>query len=236
MRIIKEFLDVLYSLLQVFLFFAAFSVFPLFIILFIVTFFVVYSTVFQHYQKDFQKVAVTGKKIPELFPVLVITPGPRSEEYHAKKLYYRDLDDYLAEHKEYSFLMPEGQDEWLNEELSRKSGVSTGPPQVHFSVERLSDGRQYLEVYHTWGRDRDNNSWYEATAKEIVPKYHQVYHWLSIFDKAHPVSLFITCALWIAFFIAFKLVWKKIKRRSPTQVEGGSCGKSIRVKPSRRVA
>jgi hypothetical protein len=189
------------------------------IIFFAITFIVVSILFMRFFLKDYKKVSVTGETIPELFPVLVITPDPGSDVYHAKTVYYKDLNGYLVEHPDYSFLVPDGWDEPLNAELKQNSRASKEPPDftwespdpwwAFFEVERLSDERQYLEVYHTWDDDRVNTSWYEATTKEIFPRHHQLYFGPGIALNMIPICFFITCALWIATFFTYKLIRKR---------------------------
>ncbi len=198
------------------------------IILFIGTFLVVDIFVVKWWLKDFKKVSVTKKTIPELFPILVITPGHAPDEYRAKTVFYKDLNDYLAKNRNYTFLVPAGKDEELNEELKQNSRASRTPPSfdwespepwwAFFEAERLSDGRQYLEVYHTWDDDRDNTSWYEATDKEVFPRYHQLYFGPGVVLAVTPISFLINCALWIASLSAYRLFRKKADaRNSKTQ-------------------
>ena len=105
-----------------------------------------------------------GIKIPNMFPVLVITPGEGDETYKADRLYYKDLGDFINKNPEYTFLVPEGQDDHLNRTLH--GGIE---------VKELSDGRQSLEVKMTSGESWCTG-WYDATDKGIFPKYHGCMH------------------------------------------------------------
>lgn len=193
--------------------------------LFIASFLLLSEFMLQWRLKDFHKFPVTKETISDTFPVLVITRSPKSAEYHARTLLYRDLKTYLAKQENYTFLVPAGMDEQLNAELEKNSRASKDPPNfdwdsidpwwAYFEAKRLSDERQYLEVYHTWDDDRDNTGWYEATANEIYPKYHQHYFGPSVVLLMVPVSFLITCALWIAFVLVLKLRRRRLPVKGP---------------------
>jgi hypothetical protein len=194
----------------------------LLLILFVVTFFVLSSVITNWRYKDFGKVPVSKDAIPEQFPILVLTNDSGGAKYHAETLYYKNLESYLAKHPNYTFLVPPAEEKQLNSELEQNSRVSKQPLdfsfdspdpwQAGFKVTRVSDTRQALEVDRTWDDDRVNTSWYEATSKEIFPKYYQFYFAPSIIFPAMAIAFPTTCVLWALGLAAYFLVWRKKKQ------------------------
>ena len=93
-------------------------------VLFVVTMVVISFPMFALVEQRFKK-EVTGET-PRLFPILVITSTKVDNSLEAHIIYKKDLDDFLKYYHEYSFLVPVGQAEKLNEELLRRSyGVTS---------------------------------------------------------------------------------------------------------------
>lgn len=115
-------------------------------------------------EKEKFKQAV-GENIPAEFPVLVITPDEGNEKHKAQLVYKKDLEDFLKKNVTYTYLVPEGQDDYLNKEIAKKY-----PWQAGFKVKQLPDGKQFLEVVYQWDDDHANRGWYEATDKQIFPE------------------------------------------------------------------
>ncbi len=133
--------------------------------------------------------------IPLFFPVLVITPGEGDETYKAQMLFYKDLGDFINKNPKYTYLVPEGEDGHLKKTLH--GGIA---------VKKLSDGRQSLEVRHAVHSEAWCNGWYDATDKEIFPKYHNCMHGLGLTFMYLP---FLAISTFIIYWI-YKLLDKKI--------------------------
>ena len=101
-----------------------------------------------------------------ILQVLVITPE-EVEIIH----FQSDLDAYLKSHPDYSFLIPPGQEKQFNEKLSalyhqkyRERGIDAYP---RVKVERIGEGRQYVEV--GLGGRREQTVWYEDYGQSGIP-------------------------------------------------------------------
>jgi len=100
----------------------------------------------------------------EWMPVLVFTSGD------INLLWYRELPNFTKSHPDYSFLIPQGQENLMNERLITvyKNKVPTADAFPKFEVNQLSENRQSFEV-GLYG-DGETVVWYEATDKEIFPQ------------------------------------------------------------------
>ena len=119
---------------------------------------------------------------------MIITPGEGDATYKAERLFYKDLGDFINKNPEYTFLVPEGQDDHLNRTLH--GGIE---------VKELSDGRHSLEVIKAVHSEYRCTGWYDATDKEIFPKYHNCSHdmWLIlIFGPFFLISTFIIYSIY----------------------------------------
>ena len=115
-------------------------------------------------------------------------------------IYKKDLDDFLKYYHEYSFLVPVGQAEKLNEELLRRSygvtSVSHYPWLMRFKVTPLANGRQLLEVEYQQDDDHANVGWYETDGKEIIPKFHKRYFGPGLVFSVLPWAFAANVVLW----------------------------------------
>ena len=101
----------------------------------------------------------------EYMPVLVLTAG------HIEVMANAEVGEYVGAHPDYTFLVPDGQDQALRDQLAswrRGDGVSRT-----FRVTRHTPGHQSIEV--ECRGDGAWVGWYEATDKAIVPKYVKLY-------------------------------------------------------------
>ena len=115
------------------------------------------------------------------YPVLVVTPDQRPGFYQAHVIQWADLPSFCRDNPQYSFLVPEGQDSNLLSQLPkhdfRWSGAQNIDPKdpisAQFSVIRLANARQKVIVSGSWYRNNNASvqSWYEAEAHKIYPKY-----------------------------------------------------------------
>jgi hypothetical protein len=118
---------------------------------------------------DRRSIREVAKPTPDWLPLLVFTPG------QVDIIWYDQLDDFKREHPDYSFLVPRGQEDSMNEKLlaSYRRKVPTADAFPKFEVEELAPGRQSLEL-GLYG-DGETVVWYEVTDKEISPKYYKMY-------------------------------------------------------------
>jgi len=107
------------------------------------------------------------------FQVIVIESG-KAQLF----LFKEDLDDYLRTHSNYSFLIPTGQDQLVQDQIvasyDAKFGIHGGKGYPTFKRQVLDANRQYIEVY-MHGDPHDDVFWYEASDKAIEPKYYMVF-------------------------------------------------------------
>lgn len=108
-----------------------------------------------------------GADVPSILPVLVIASG------RAQIVPWCELDDFIQEHPDYSFLVPKEQETLYGEQIiqsHRERGIDAYP---EFKVQQLAQGRQYLEV-GSYG-DGAVVGWYEATDKQVFPHRYKAY-------------------------------------------------------------
>lgn len=125
------------------------------------------------------------ENIPDMFPLLILTPREGNRSYEAQLIYKQDLEDFLKKNPRFTYLVPKGQENYLNKEIAKKY-----PWQAEFKVEQLPDGKQFLEVVYQWDDDHGNRGWYEATDKEFFPKYYQSYFGPGIAFQALAIGFF----------------------------------------------
>ncbi|HRH45633.1 MAG TPA: hypothetical protein PKY82_28595 [Pyrinomonadaceae bacterium] len=95
--------------------------------------------------------------------VLVFTPD------NVEVIQYGNLDEYLREHQDYSFLLPTDKIEIYHTKLVENSQKSNLKNQVSLNVEQISNNRQSIEL-RIDGNRRNSVTRYEATDKEIFLK------------------------------------------------------------------
>ncbi|HEV2022205.1 MAG TPA: hypothetical protein VGQ94_06715 [Terriglobales bacterium] len=124
---------------------------------------------------------VTGVT-PDMFPILVMTPQPGSSTPKAQIVYQKDLEEFLTKNPQHSYLVPAGMEASLQNQLMQQSSMNknpsdsgTPPWSASFEVERLPNGHQLLEVDAPPYDDLPDTGWYEATDKEVIPRYHKTY-------------------------------------------------------------
>jgi hypothetical protein len=153
----------------------------LLLVLFIITLVVVSLPIFKVVDGRFKEEVIND--IPRLFPILVITPSKEGNDIEGQIIYKEKLDEFLANNREYTFLVPQGQAEKLNQVFLQKCRMRTGgydwdspiPWYEYFKVKQVENNRQQLEVFCTWDDDRVNVGWYETDGKEIFPKFYKFY-------------------------------------------------------------
>ena len=137
--------------------------------------------------------------------ILVLTPEDIQIIY-----FQADLDAYIKNHPNYSFLIPPGQEKQVNDRLLalyrkkyEERGIDAYP---WVKAEQIGEGRQYLEVGVSGHREQI--VWYEATDKEIFPRTHQNFN---VFDLLMMTAL--TTGLTAIFWLGVTAVWKTIENR-----------------------
>jgi hypothetical protein len=158
-------------------------------------------------------------EIPGGFPILVITPSKESNECEGQIIYKKHLNDFLANNREYTFFVPEGQAERLNKEILKKCAVGTGnfnsgsqnPWLERFKVTPIANGRQLLEVESELDDDYKNVGWYETDGKEIFPKFHKWFLGPGLAMGALYYAFFLNIVVWAAGLIVF-VIYKKRRR------------------------
>ena len=153
---------------------------------------------------------------PENFPVLVVTRGEKGREAHARIVFKKNLDAFLAKNPEHTYLVPAGQEQRLNQEVSQVSDFDTGSAAFHagFTVTQLSQDRQILKVEYDLYDDLTNVGWYEATEKNIFPRYRKYHGDVGLLLVP---AFFITVLIWSVGFLVFWIVKRLVKKTSPHQ-------------------
>lgn len=166
-----------------------------------------------------------GKDIPPLFPVLVITPGPKGEPYDAQVVYYGKLAAFLRQNPHQTFLVPEGLEDFLQSRLAQKNYQQSRPEIgedysdpwfAAFRIKRLSNGRQYLEVSGDSADDYPIVGRYEATETEIFPRYFRAYNARALGFALMGAVFLANLALWGIGFALYKRFKEKRLNQAAT--------------------
>ena len=128
------------------------------------------------------RVRIENGSTPPVF-LVVVTESGKPELI----LLREELDGYVKTHPNYSFLLPRGNDELLQEQIvaSFRSKFPGGKGYPTFDRQTIDPSHQYIELY-MHGDAHDDVYWYEATDKAITPKYYMVfgafnyYSWLRL--------------------------------------------------------
>ena len=133
--------------------------------------------------------------IPYLFPVVVRIDN------RAQILSGDNLTQYLKEHPDCSFLIPEHQIDMFKgqvESNTRAIRASSSPEySAFFTVKTIAPGKQTFKVVSTHNEDVMNVGWYEATDKEVFPQHHTTYFGPAMVVKEAPIAFLITLAIWL---------------------------------------
>ena len=124
-----------------------------------------------------QKKAVEGGLIKDTFPLLVIVPGKAPGEIQASVVIKRDLDAFKAAHTDYSFLVPSGKEDAVNQQLKQLAIDDAGTKyfSIAAEVKPLAAGRQEIHLEASMYDDAPNEGWYEAADKDFKPKSQKEY-------------------------------------------------------------
>lgn len=132
--------------------------------------------------RRFNKETVEPGKERYPFPVVVVTPSSGRQGW---VVFLNRLPNFLEEHPDYTFLVPEG--------LEVKYGRRNGKVDV---LKRLSGGSQYLEVSAIWVDSRVYG-WYEASDKQIQPRFiYDDYPWRT--GRFMTPVLALVPAIWVS--------------------------------------
>ncbi len=158
-------------------------------------------------------------EIPEGFPVLVLTPQSMFQKYDSQIVYYKALPGFLEKHPSYTYLVPKGEEKDIKLSISKSCRSNMIPRNYNrespnlwaasFTVKRISEKKQSFEVYCTLNGDYDNRGWYEATEKQIFPKYYKHVFGPGAMMSIFPFAFLINIILGL---IAYKF-YRKIPNR-----------------------
>jgi hypothetical protein len=147
-----------------------------------------------------EKSKVEGS-IPDAFPV-VVRVGDKAQVVLGK-----DLIQYLKDHPNYSFLIPEHQIDKFQSQIKSDIRATKSPPNfdkmsdlpwdAFFTVQTIAPDKQAFKVHATWDDDWMNVGWYGSTDREILPQYHTRYFGPGLAITHLPIAAGITAALWL---------------------------------------
>jgi hypothetical protein len=127
-----------------------------------------------------------------------------------------ELESFLKEHREASFLLPIEQEAAMNQELAEKGNpvYPNVPTLWRFKVTQLSDNHQSFEVIVD-GKNRMTTSWYEVRGNQIIPRYSKQ---CSIRQAILSVPLggILGLVLWITGFFLYKRWRRTVNSGQPT--------------------
>jgi hypothetical protein len=144
------------------------------------------------------------------FPIVVVTGES------AQIVYGEGLERFKQEHPDYSFLVPAETYEFFRKQIrSNTRARSSADSQMwdaSFTREELDSTRQKFVVYATWDDDRENVGEYEATDKELFPKFHKVYFGPGKVFVTLPTAIGVTIGFWSVLGTA---IWYWRRRTKP---------------------
>jgi hypothetical protein len=139
---------------------------------------------------------------PDSFPILVISTQDDGKSWRATIVYQFAIRDFLRDIPQYTFMVPQGFEAKLNEQLTKlRDGdydsfrYSSGT----FEVERMSDGTQAIKVDATGDSDV-NVGWYTANQSSYTPKHYQHYRDRVFTMKGMLYGLIVNPAIWLAVY------------------------------------
>ncbi len=146
--------------------------------------------------------------LPDSFPVLVFA----NQQPHI--VWGGKLEEFKTAHPDYSFLVPVEKEATLRNQIEANVRARQSPPNFDwdsdlpwsatFRIEGQRNGRQQFRVDATFDDDRMNIGWYEATEKEIFPRYHTLYFGPGHVFSTLPLAFLLTAVLWIVV----RIIWR----------------------------
>lgn len=150
-----------------------------------------------------------GSTAPGMFPVLVLSTNDPSENNEARIVFPGDMEDYLTEHRQHSFLVPTTSLATVNDQIAKRVnwpwGI-VGPGQVE--ILQSMEGQQYLKVsvFSRWGgMDNSYVGWYTATSKGYEPKQFLSNSSAGRKLDARIASLPIALAIWVMGGVIYRV-------------------------------
>ena len=150
---------------------------------------------------------------PKRFPVLVVTREAGAAP-SARVVYQEGLAAFLEKHPDHSFLVPQGEEERLNETARALPPPEEAHPPgywaTNFKVRTVSPGVQKFEVFGSNDDDWMNTSFYEARDKSIRPERHRFYRGPSmLLDNLH-IFILLPLILNGGLWLGGRTVWRRL--------------------------
>ncbi len=184
------------------------------IAIFVAAFFVTARFHIKNFEAE--KTIAVDQNIPEMFPMLIVYPQTTGRSLSVKPIYHKDYSLLLQNEKNFSFLIPIGTEDKINELLKQQSRgykrpmdfntESESPWEARVTVERTENGKQAIRFFETWDDDRINIGWYEASDKTFVPKRYLFYFG----PAASTPAIFYALVLFFALLVA-KALYKSFR-------------------------
>ena len=155
--------------------------------------------------ENFLKKEVDRNAIPGRFPVVVFTSKDAGKHYQANIVINAELAEFLKKSPDYTYLVPAIEDEKFSALFIEQIPNEVG---YWYRVEKGGKDRQSLIVSAIpYSADGKNIGWYEATDKEIFPKYHSNYFEPAVFmgPGLFPLLLMTFLIWWFFGFFIRKL-------------------------------
>jgi len=132
------------------------------------------------------------------FPILVVSKDQTTNLHNADIMYMGETKNFLITNQNRSYLIPRDQEANIKKQIENKY-VKNGKKSILLKIREDFKGKQYFQIKDNRSPGRVNISWYEATDKQIIPKYHLFYFRPELINNF--TTLRITLLISVVFYL-----------------------------------
>jgi hypothetical protein len=162
---------------------------------------------------DNQERKEVGGEMRGNFPIIIRTDNM------VQVVYGEEFEEFKEKNPNYTLLIPIEQKDVYKKQIEENTRAknmdfnqnSKIPWWATFSVKQIDNQKQSFVVSSTWDDDRENVGEYEASEKEIFPKFHKSYFGPGYAMMSCPMALIFTCGVWVLIGIAAWLRKRNLK-------------------------
>jgi hypothetical protein len=177
----------------------------------------------KHFAQD-GPVRDVEKDVPQAFPVVVLAQKDNPGGYQVYLMHMYELPDFMKQHNDFTFLIPEDNAAQISARLSSKytrdsPGYYSAYDFMTFHsmvVKQIEGGKVLIEVHtRTSASEADLAGWYEASDKQVIPKKFLYYHDMA---KMIPLMLSVLLSWFVSYALGFgllPLLLKKVWAKEP---------------------